>query len=393
MVDDAGDPEATNEELGGPEQPNAERALNPAPERVGGDRLAGLAVILGAAVVIAAVVYAYIGAYPGPEEKIPEVVLLIAGFVTVTLLLYLGTIILRALDLGAAGEALGMPPGSIRALIAMSLILIFAIAGFVIFKTGGGNVGKSTGVTQAQIDQLRQDGVRVTSLALVSQPGQPAVYDVETVVPLSPDAHDFGLQLLSVVSTLVVAVAGFYFGAQTVNQAGRETRAQLGMIQQARKEAIAAGVIGAKPDPAAAAAAGSVVTEPPVVDVETIGEGPGDGDGGGGGGGAAAGAGGPDGSGGGGSGGGGAQASADGSPDGGGSAATGSPTDGSPSTATPAPADSTAGGGAAGPAAPTASAANGAADDGTAEDGAAPAVDGDDVNDGGSGSDGAGAKG
>jgi uncharacterized membrane protein YgcG len=392
MVDDAGDPEATNEELGGPEQPNAERALNPAPERVGGDRLAGLAVILGAAVVIAAVVYAYIGAYPGPEEKIPEVVLLIAGFVTVTLLLYLGTIILRALDLGAAGEALGMPPGSIRALIAMSLILIFAIAGFVIFKTGGGNVGKSTGVTQAQIDQLRQDGVRVTSLALVSQPGQPAVYDVETVVPLSPDAHDFGLQLLSVVSTLVVAVAGFYFGAQTVNQAGRETRAQLGMIQQARMEAIAAGVIGAKPDPAAAAAAGSVVTEPPVVDVETIGEGPGDGDGGGGGGGAAAGAGGPDGSGGGGSGGGGAQASADGSPDGGGSAATGS-TDGSPSTATAAPADTTAGGGGVGPATPTGSAADGAADEGTAEDGAAPTVDGDAVNDGGSGSDGAGAKG
>ena len=272
MVDDAGDPEATDEQLGGPEQPNAERALNPGQDRVDGNRLIGLAAILGAAVVIAAVIYGYIGAYPGPEKSVPEVVLLIAGFVTVTLLLYLGTIILRALDLGAAGEALGMPPGSIRALIAMSLILIFAIAGFVIFKTGGGDIGRSTGVSQAQIDQLRQDGVRVTSLALVSQPGQPAVYDIETVVPLSPDAHDFGLQLLSVVSTLVVAVAGFYFGAQTVNQAGRETRAQLGMIQQARREAIAAGVIGAKPDPASAAAAGSTVVEPETVDVETIGE-------------------------------------------------------------------------------------------------------------------------
>jgi hypothetical protein len=330
MVDDAGDPEATDEQLGGPEQPNPERALNPAQERVGGDRLVGLAAILGAAIVVAALIYAYIGRFPGPEKTVPEVVLLIAGFVTVTLLLYLGAIILRALDLGAAGEALGMPPGSIRALIAMSLVLIFAIAGFVIFKTGAGDIGQSTGVTQAQIDQLRQDGVRVTNLTLVSQPGEAALYDVETVVPLSADAHDFGLQLLSVVSTLVVAVAGFYFGAQTVNQAGRETRTQLGMIQQARKDAIAAGVIGAKPDPASAAAASSTVAEPDTVDVETIGGD--DDDGGGSGAGAARGPGGPDGAGDGGSdgaadgaadggsGGDGAQGSADGTADGGGAA-------------------------------------------------------------------------
>lgn len=279
MVDDAGDPEVPEASLPGPEQANEARPLNPADQSIGVKRAGLLALMIGIGVVVAAGVYFLVGRYPGPEATAPEVVVLIAGFVTVTLLLYLGSIILRALDLGAPAEALGMPPGSIRALIAMSLVLIFVIVGFVVFKSGEGTSGESRGITQAQIDQLRLDGSKITSQSLVTAaPGQPAPsagaerYDVRTIQPLSPDAHDFGLQLLSIVSTLVVAVAGFYFGAQTVNQAGRETRAQLGLIQQARREINAAGVIGAKPDPALAAQSSG---DPPddIDDVDDIGDG------------------------------------------------------------------------------------------------------------------------
>jgi hypothetical protein len=38
---------------------------------------------------------------------------------------------------------------------------------------------------------------------------------------MTPDSHDFGLQLMTTVSTLVVAVAGFYFGTKATAQAIR----------------------------------------------------------------------------------------------------------------------------------------------------------------------------
>lgn len=179
------------------------------------------------------------------------IVLLLAGLAVVTLLLYLGSLILRALDLANPNEAMGMPPGSIRAMIAVSLILLFAIVGFVVFRAASDRPSAtSRSLSQAQIDKLRLDGSAIVSQSLVSAGASPGLelYDVETVPPLSADAHDFGLQLLSTTITLVVAVAGFYFGAQTVNQAGKETRTQLGLIQDART-ARRAEIIGAVPDP------------------------------------------------------------------------------------------------------------------------------------------------
>ena len=160
--------------------------LNPAMQRVSGTRILGIAAVLGGAVLVGAVIYGFITLYgqEGPSKGLEGVVLLVAGFVTVALLLYLGTLILRALDMGAPGEALGMPEGSIRALIAMSLILIFAIIGIQVFAAGSaGTELVSTGLTQAQIDALRADGAIVVSQTLLTPvPAPPAapLYDVTT---------------------------------------------------------------------------------------------------------------------------------------------------------------------------------------------------------------------
>ena len=76
-----------------------------------------------------------------------------------------------------------MPEGSIRALIAMSLILIFAIIGIQVFAAGSAGVEvMSTGLTQGQIDALRADGAIVISQILqtpVPEGGVP-LYDVTT---------------------------------------------------------------------------------------------------------------------------------------------------------------------------------------------------------------------
>jgi len=165
------------------------------------------------------------------------IVLLVAGFVSVTLLLYLGTIIMRTARLGSSNEAMGMPEGSIRALIAMSLVLIFAIIGVTVLYSGlGGETIVSKGISAADVDRL--ENVQVIGMTLV-QPAastSPALFDVTARAELSPAGHDFGLQLLSTVSTLVVAVAGFYFGSRSVAQATKSSsEAAAAVLDAARR--------------------------------------------------------------------------------------------------------------------------------------------------------------
>ena len=209
----------------------------------------------------------------GPAKDLGTIVLLLAGLAVVTLILYLGTLIVRALDLANPAEALGMPTGSVRALIAVALILLFAIVGFVVFQAATGSSREpvvSHGLTQLQIDKFRLDGAVVLNQDLTNPGASPGLelYNATIQPGLPADAHDFGLQLLSTTITLVVAVAGFYFGAQTVAQAGKETRNQLGLIQDARA-ARRAEIIGAVPDPPATVPE-DMGDEPPVADADDI---------------------------------------------------------------------------------------------------------------------------
>jgi hypothetical protein len=270
MVDDASD-DAGRADPGRPRRAASDR-------RLATDRLVWIAAIIGIAGFGLSLLYLKIAenVQTGPTAGLESVVLLLAGVAVVTLLLYLGTAIVRALDLGSPTEALGMPQGSIRALIAIMLILIFVVIGLVVFgKATAGEAHDSHGITQAQIDKLRLDGSAILSQDLAATQPNPSgepVYDVKSVSGMTADAHDFGLQLLSTVITLVVAVSGFYFGAQTVSQAGRETREQLGWIQGARAR-IRAEVIGTQPEPPGAAPPEDKGDEPEIAEVESVDDG------------------------------------------------------------------------------------------------------------------------
>ena len=183
------------------------------------------------------------------SSSLTIVVLLVAGFVAVTLLLYLGTIILRTAGLSTKKEALGMPEGSIRALIAMSLILMFAIIGVTVLYSGmGGEPIESNGISAAELERL--ENVQIISITVVDPAASPGSerFNVTARPELSQAGHDFGLQLLTTVSTLVVAVAGFYFGSRAVAQ-GAKTATNA--AQTAAAQSAAAGAAGA--------AAGTVV--------------------------------------------------------------------------------------------------------------------------------------
>ncbi len=181
-------------------------------------------IILGAALVAALI----LGNLPTWLQSGTStiVILLVAGLVAVMLLLYLGTMILRTAGLASRKEALGMPAGSIRALIALSLILMFAIIGVTVLYSGmGGDPIESRGLTQAQVDQL--ENVQIISMNVVDPAASPGTeqFNVTARPELSPVGHDFGLQLLTTVSTLVVAVAGFYFGTSAVSQGAKTAAA------------------------------------------------------------------------------------------------------------------------------------------------------------------------
>ncbi len=185
------------------------------------------------------------------SSSLTIVVLLVAGFVAVTLLLYLGTIILRTAGLSTKKEAFGMPEGSIRALIALSLILMFAIIGVTVLYSGmGGEPIQSNGISAAQLERL--ENVQIISITVVDPAASPGSerFNVTVRPELSQAGHDFGLQLLTTVSTLVVAVAGFYFGSRAVAQGAKTATAA---AQTAAAQTAAASAAGA--------AAGTVVGE------------------------------------------------------------------------------------------------------------------------------------
>src|SRR3954453_1474140 len=195
MVDDTTDPEA--------EDPTDSK---PAVASRDDERLPDLPLmrvsLLGGAIslLLAGDVLTYVLLSNGSSDGVVgfrEIVVLIGGFGTLTLLLYLGAVILRALDLGSPSQALGMPEGSIRALIAMSLILIFAIVGFVVLKGSAGQASTSHGLTQAQIDTLRTGGATVVTqdlLPVAAGASAPSAglerYDVAWPPPRSADAHN-----------------------------------------------------------------------------------------------------------------------------------------------------------------------------------------------------------
>lgn len=166
----------------------------------------------------------------GPEEALSLV--FVAAAVVLILVICTLTIVLKRLRLTNAGEAMGLPRGSIRAVIALMLILLFFVAAIFLFNT--------THRVPPTADELRTlQGVDATRLATIPtdqiQKLTPTTTQGVTTytVSLLPSAlenqtsDDLAKQLITVLGTLVTAVAAFYFGANTVGSATKDTADRL----------------------------------------------------------------------------------------------------------------------------------------------------------------------
>lgn len=144
----------------------------------------------------------------------------IACVLILLLALTTAAIIFKRLGLADRRHAMGLPEGSIRALIALLLILIFATVGVFIItfnQSSDQRVFSAISEEQAIAFSEGQTVLEWTVLeedAGVDDDGDPLI---KLVLKAEKSAStEMSQQLLTILGTLVVAVASFYFGSQVV---------------------------------------------------------------------------------------------------------------------------------------------------------------------------------
>ncbi|MCW4054282.1 MAG: hypothetical protein NWE84_05105 [Candidatus Bathyarchaeota archaeon] len=172
-------------------------------ERAG---LIGLAALLA---IEASVIYLLVCVLPGIQQDILRLPLIVLfGVIAFLGALTIAASVLNFFKLADARQALGLPQGSVRALIALSLILIFAL--MVIFMannlmlTEREDFPANSTVVYGGETYTNENG----SIIILVGPSQAAI--------------DFSMQVLTTVSTLVVALAGFYFGTRSAEKQVQE---------------------------------------------------------------------------------------------------------------------------------------------------------------------------
>lgn len=125
--------------------------------------------------------------------------------------------------LANSNEALGLPPGSVRALIALLLILIWVIASIFLFTGISQQIITTTTISGASAIILTPTPGRGTptptaaagALATTPTPATSGGTATITISSGASDAIKLGQEFYTTMSTLVVAIAAFYFGSST----------------------------------------------------------------------------------------------------------------------------------------------------------------------------------
>ena len=156
--------------------------------------------------------------------------LAIAGVVALLGSLALVSISFSLVNMGDKTQALGLPQGSVRAVIALSLVVLFAILTVYLFSSLNTPqqfrevASCMDDGTSAQMLTQQRSGELMTRVPVENAAGtckglSGQRYNVLIQQPANPDAIDFAKQLLVLIGTLVTSVASFYFGSKAVGEA------------------------------------------------------------------------------------------------------------------------------------------------------------------------------
>ena len=127
------------------------------------------------------------GLFPSESYELVLGLMIILGASVLTVLLFIMAAAFSSLNLSDSGQALGLPVGSVRAMIAFLLIIVWAIVSVSVFRFVAFGSGTGPGPATAA----------------------------------SPDGIKLEQQLFTTMSTLVVAISAFYFGSSSVASAQR----------------------------------------------------------------------------------------------------------------------------------------------------------------------------
>jgi hypothetical protein len=189
---------------------------------------------IGAALVAVAIVVIFallsrLGAGAASATTLP--LLAIGGVIVLVLLLTAVAMIFSILGLTNQGQAMGLPEGSIRAVIALSLIVLFAILSVFLYQTvSSGTVStieNMSGIERAKFLADHSASIReLQAPQLKDAAGQPLkaqdgsdLYNITYRVAADPRSDEFAKELLVLLGTLMTAVTSFYLGAGTATSA------------------------------------------------------------------------------------------------------------------------------------------------------------------------------
>jgi hypothetical protein len=167
--------------------------------------LAGVFVIV--ATLIGAVVWTFQGKFGLPTLALGGVLVLLAALLVFTTLM-------NVVGLSDKTQALGLPEGSVRAIIALALVGLFAILASAFL-----NPVEHRQATQiADVAAFRKDHPQATEITVTPEP-KPADATATTPQTFTVDysvtsvVDDFSKQMMTLIGTLMTAVISFYFGA------------------------------------------------------------------------------------------------------------------------------------------------------------------------------------
>ena len=114
-------------------------------------------------------------------------------------------------------QALGLPVGSIRALLAFCLLIMFVGLGVFLYEgvNTPGTAEKLKNLTQGQVTALQSQFTTVIVQPATKNDEKDPRFDVTYYPARSKDADDFAKLMFTQVATVFVTVIGFYFGSST----------------------------------------------------------------------------------------------------------------------------------------------------------------------------------